>query len=305
MVDVWVIVAGCLVGFVVGLTGMGGGALMTPILVLVFGVTPLTAVSSDLVAALAMKPVGGGLHLKRGTVHRELVKWLVVGSVPSAFAGAVILDRFAGPTLAEHMKLLLGAVLLLACVAMVVRLVMTRRRETAPVDASRPVGERAPVRILPTIVVGAVGGLIVGLTSVGSGSLMIVALMLMYPGLTTAELVGTDLVQAIPLVAAAALGHLLFGSVAFGLTLALLIGGIPGVWFGAHLSSRANPAIVRPALFAVLMLSAMKLLGASDELLMAGVVAGVVAVVTAVVVARRSPAVAVEESMLLEAVVAE
>jgi hypothetical protein len=188
---------------------------------------------------------------------------------------------------------------------MAVRLVLTRRRETAPVDASRPIAERAPVRILPTIVVGAVGGLIVGLTSVGSGSLMIVALMLMYPGLTTSELVGTDLVQAIPLVAAAALGHLLFGSVALGLTLALLIGGIPGVWFGAHLSSRANPAIVRPALFAVLMLSAMKLLGASDELLMAGVVAGVVAVVTAVVVARRSPAVAAEESLLLEAVVAE
>ena len=305
MVDVWVIVAGCLVGFVVGLTGMGGGALMTPILVLVFGVTPLTAVSSDLVAALAMKPVGGGLHLKRGTVHRELVKWLVVGSVPSAFAGAVILDRFAGPSLAEHMKVLLGAVLLLACGAMVVRLVLSRRRETAPVDASRPIAERAPVRILPTIVVGAVGGLIVGLTSVGSGSLMIVALMLMYPGLTTSELVGTDLVQAIPLVAAAALGHLLFGSVALGLTLALLIGGIPGVWFGAHLSSRANPVIVRPALFAVLMLSAMKLLGASDQLLMAGVVAGIVAVVTAVVVARRSTIVAAEESMLLEAVVAE
>jgi uncharacterized membrane protein YfcA len=305
VVDVWVIVAGCLVGFVVGLTGMGGGALMTPILVLVFGVTPLTAVSSDLVAALAMKPVGGGLHLKRGTVHRELVKWLVVGSVPSAFAGAVILDRFAGPSLAEHMKVLLGAVLLLACGAMVVRLVLSRRRETAPVDASRPIAERAPVRILPTIVVGAVGGLIVGLTSVGSGSLMIVALMLMYPGLTTSELVGTDLVQAIPLVAAAALGHLLFGSVALGLTLALLIGGIPGVWFGAHLSSRANPVIVRPALFAVLMLSAMKLLGASDQLLMAGVVAGIVAVVTAVVVARRSTIVAAEESMLLEAVVAE
>ncbi len=305
VVDIWVIVAGCLVGFVVGLTGMGGGALMTPILVLVFGVTPLTAVSSDLVAALAMKPVGGGLHLKRGTVHRDLVKWLVVGSVPSAFAGAVILDRFAGPSLAEHMKVLLGVVLLLACVAMVVRTVLARRRETVAIDARLPVSERAPVRIVPTIIVGVVGGLIVGLTSVGSGSLMIVALMLMYPGLTTSELVGTDLVQAIPLVAAAALGHLLFGSVALGLTMALLVGGIPGVWFGAHLSSRANPAFVRPALFAVLMLSSLKLLGASDHVLMAGVVAGIVAVVTAVLVARRNPAVAGEEARLLEAVVAE
>ena len=165
--------------------------------------------------------------------------------------------------------------------------------------------ERAPVRILPTIIVGVVGGLIVGLTSVGSGSLMIVALMLMYPGLTTSELVGTDLVQAIPLVAAAALGHLLFGSVALGLTVALLIGGIPAVWFGAHLSSRANPAFSRPALFAVLLLSSLKLLGASNEVLMAGLIAAVVAVVTAVLVARRGPAVAAEEARLLDAVVAE
>mgnify|MGYP003348467304 CR=1 FL=1 len=105
------------------------------------------------------------------------MKWLVVGSVPCAFAGAVILDRFAGPHLADQMKIMLGVVLLLACVAMVVRLVLVRRREAAPIDASRPVGERAPVRIVPTIIVGAVGGLIVGLTSVGSGSLMIVALI--------------------------------------------------------------------------------------------------------------------------------
>ena len=87
LVDIWVVVAGLIVGFVVGLTGMGGGALMTPLLVLVFGVTPLTAVSSDLVAALVMKPVGGGLHLRRGTVHRGLVLWLALGSVPAAFAG--------------------------------------------------------------------------------------------------------------------------------------------------------------------------------------------------------------------------
>ena len=110
LVDIWVVVAGLIVGFVVGLTGMGGGALMTPLLVLVFGVTPLTAVSSDLVAALVMKPVGGGLHLRRGTVHRGLVLWLALGSVPAAFAGAVILDRFAGPQLAERMKEFPGVV---------------------------------------------------------------------------------------------------------------------------------------------------------------------------------------------------
>jgi uncharacterized membrane protein YfcA len=285
LVDIWVVIAGLIVGFVVGLTGMGGGALMTPLLVLVFGVTPLTAVSSDLVAALAMKPVGGGLHLRRGTVHRGLVLWLALGSVPSAFAGAILLDRFAGPQLAERMKVLLGAVLLVAAAAMVLRGALLRRRAVPVADPTIPIDRRVPVRRVPTVVVGVIGGLIVGLTSVGSGSLMIVALMLLYPNLTTAELVGTDLVQAIPLVGAAALGHLLFGSVEFGLTAALLVGGIPGVWFGAHLSSRANTAIVRPALVAVLLLSGAKLLGASNPVLLAGAIAGCLAVAASV--ARR------------------
>lgn len=287
LVDIWVVVAGLIVGFVVGLTGMGGGALMTPLLVLVFGVTPLTAVSSDLVAALVMKPVGGGLHLRRGTVHRGLVLWLALGSVPAAFAGAVILDRFAGPQLAERMKVLLGAVLLVAAAAMVLRAALLRRRGVVAADPTIPIERRVPVRPVPTLIVGVVGGLIVGLTSVGSGSLMIVALMLLYPNLTTAELVGTDLVQAIPLVGAAALGHLLFGSVEFGLTAALLVGGIPGVWIGAHLSSRANTAIVRPALVAVLLLSGAKLLGASNPVLLAGAIAGCLGVAASVVRGRR------------------
>lgn len=284
--DIWVVVAGLIVGFVVGLTGMGGGALMTPLLVIVFGVTPLTAVSSDLVAALAMKPVGGGLHLRRGTVHRGLVLWLALGSVPAAFAGAVILDRVAGPQLAERMKVLLGAVLLAAATAMVLRTALLRRRGVPVADPAIPLERRVPVRPVATVVVGVVGGLIVGLTSVGSGSLMIVALMLLYPNLTTAELVGTDLVQAIPLVGAAALGHLLFGSVEFGLTAALLVGGIPGVWVGAHLSSRANTAIVRPALVAVLLLSGAKLLGASNPVLLAGAIAACLGVAASVVRGR-------------------
>ena len=150
--DIWVVVAGLIVGFVVGLTGMGGGALMTPLLVLVFGVTPLTAVSSDLVAALVMKPVGGGLHLRRGTVHRGLVLWLALGSVPAAFAGAVILDRFAGPQLAERMKVLLGAVLLVAAAAMVLRAALLRRRGVVAADPTIPIERRVPVRRVPTLI---------------------------------------------------------------------------------------------------------------------------------------------------------
>lgn len=283
--DIWVAVAGAMVGFIVGLTGMGGGALMTPILVLVFGVTPLTAVSSDLLAALVMKPIGGGVHIRKGTVHKPVVRWLVIGSVPSAFLGAVILDLMAGPDFAERMKIFLGATLIVAGSAMALRAMLGRRREKNAIDSSIPMALRAQVRPIPTLCIGVFGGLIVGLTSVGSGSLMIVGLMLLYPGLTTSELVGTDLVQAIPLVGAAALGHLLFGSVEFGLTFGLLVGGIPGVWLGAHLSSKATNPFVRPALMSVLFLSGIKLLGGSNGLLLACVAISAIAVAT---ISRRA-----------------
>src|SRR3954469_23027360 len=117
--------AGVIVGFTVGLTGMGGGALMTPILVLLFGITPSTAVSSDLLASLVMKPVGGGVHLKHGTVNWRLVQWLCIGSVPSAFCGVLILKSLgSGKRLADDLKVLLGWALLVASVAMVAKAVL-------------------------------------------------------------------------------------------------------------------------------------------------------------------------------------
>ena len=251
--------AGLLVGFTVGLTGMGGGALMTPILVLLFNITPTTAVSSDLLASLVMKPIGGGVHFRRGTIDWRLVKWLCIGSVPSAFCGVLILKALgSGKRLEDDLKLLLGWALLVASVAMVCKVVLQAR-------ASR--SGRAPnllshsVKPVPTLLVGVVGGLIVGMTSVGSGSLMIVLLMLLYPHLSTRTMVGTDLVQAIPLVGAATLGHLLFGDVSFSLTGTLLLGCLPGVYIGARVSSRARDSIIRPALVFVLMASALKLLG--------------------------------------------
>lgn len=259
--DWGLVVAGLGVGFVVGLTGMGGGALMTPLLVIVFGVDPLTAVSSDLVASLVMKPFGATVHARRGTVNYSLVRWLCVGSVPCAFAGVLVLDAVGGDSVADTVKVLLGVALLVAATSMVVRQRITRRRAVRPVDG----GQHAiHVRVLPTVAVGMLGGFVVGMTSVGSGSLMIVALLLLYPTLTAAQLVGTDLLQAIPLVGAAALGHILFGDFQAGLTTALLVGAIPGVYLGARVSSRAPDRIVRPVLIAVLVLSGAKLLGASD-----------------------------------------
>jgi uncharacterized membrane protein YfcA len=260
--DVGVVLAGLLVGFVVGLTGMGGGALMTPILVLLFRINPLSAVSSDIVAAVVMKPVGGSVHLRRGTVNLSLVRWLAIGSVPAAFSGVLVLRAIGAPEFGDRLKILLGAVLLVAAGAIVAKGVLQARRgrggaATGGVHAIR-------VRPGPTVLIGVIGGLVVGMTSVGSGSVMIVLLMLLYPALVSNELVGTDLVQAIPLVLAAAIGHVLFGDLQLGLTASLLVGSVPGVYLGARISSRAPDRIIRPILVVVLMISALKLLGASN-----------------------------------------
>jgi uncharacterized protein len=261
-VDPYVAAAGLLVGFTVGLTGMGGGALMTPLLVLVFKVQPLAAVSSDLVAAVIMKPVGGGVHLRRGTVNFALVRWLMVGSVPAAFAGVLVLRQLGdGAVVQGRIKQVLGVALLLAASSIAAKaLLQARRAALGTASAVRAF----QLRPLPTVVIGVVGGLVVGMTSVGSGSLLIVMLLVLYPMLRSSELVGTDLVQAIPLVASAAAGHLLFGDFQVGLTASLLVGSIPGVYLGARLSSRANDAVIRPALVLVLVASGLKLLGVDN-----------------------------------------
>src|SRR5213080_281127 len=243
--DLYVALAGLIVGFTVGLTGMGGGALMTPILVFLFRVQPLAAVSSDLVAAVIMRPIGAGVHIKRGTVNWELVRWLAIGSVPSAFVGVFVLKLLGTNEQIEvRLKILLGVTLLVAAGAMVVKGVLQMRRDRrreAEREAGRP-GDAGPFRIrpVPTLVIGTVGGLIVGMTSVGSGSLIIVALILVYPMLSMRQLVGTDLVQAIPLVTSAALAHILFGDFQLALTVSVLVGSLPGVYLGARVSSRTS-----------------------------------------------------------------
>ncbi len=209
-----------------------------------------------------MKPVGSAVHLRRGSVHRSLVGWL------AARFGARRLRRRARScapwaTAAEvqsTLKHVLGGALLLAVGGIALQAWVRRG------DAAGAPGREAhpPVRVGADDRRRGARRLMVGLTSVGSGSLMIVALMLLYPSLETRTLVGTDLVQAIPLVGSAALGHLLFGNVEFGLAGALLLGALPGVYLGARISSRAASPLVRPALVVLLILSASKLLGADN-----------------------------------------
>ncbi len=240
---------------------------MTPVLVLLFGIDPLTAVSSDIVASMVMKPVGGAVHWRRGTVHRHLVLWLMLGSIPAAFLGVVLLRKLgAGAGLQYFIKHALGVALLVVATGLLVRPLLQRKLKNS--DSVAPL----TVRPLPTLLIGILGGLVVGVTSVGSGSLMIIMLLLLYPRIRLSELVGTDLVQAIPLVASAALGHLLFGQFHVGLTASILLGSIPGVFLGAQFSSRAGDHIIRPSLVVVLLTSALKLLGVGTPVV--GVVAG-------------------------------
>ncbi|HET8583607.1 MAG TPA: sulfite exporter TauE/SafE family protein [Jatrophihabitans sp.] len=265
------------IGIVVGLTGMGGGALMTPVLVLFFGVPPLAAVSSDLVASAVMRPVGAAVHLRNGTVRMDLVRWLCIGSVPAAFAGVLVARALGhGSGVENVIQKALGAALVIAAAGLFVRAYLRLAERARNRDGSRPADPVGPpslvLRQVPTLLVGVIGGLIVGMTSVGSGSLIIIALMLLYPTLRASELVGTDLVQAVPLIASAAIGHLIFGDLQLNITGALLLGSIPGAFIGAQLSVRLSGALIRRALAFVLLASALKLFGASTPI--TGVVLG-------------------------------
>ena len=277
-IDLYKSLAGVIVGFVIGLTGMGGGALMTPMLVIFFGINPAAAVSSDVVTSLILKPFGGGIHMRRGTVNWRLVKFLMCTSIPTAFLGAYLLDKVIAKDNGDNIKHILGWVLLVAGSAIIAKMILTRKR--AGSNGEMMAAEL--VRPIPTMIIGAIGGLVVGLTSVGSGSLIIVMLMLLYPKLSSKEMVGTDLVQAIPLVGAAALGHYFFGDPKLDLILSVLIGAIPAVMVGAHFSSKASDTYIRPILFSVLVISALKLLEPKKNAFN-GLVLTLAAVATAVI----------------------
>jgi hypothetical protein len=240
------------------LTGAGGGALMTPMLILLFGVTPSKAISSDLVAAVVMRPFGAAVHLRKGTVNKRLVGWMVLGSVPMAFLGAYLLHLLGNSKGAEeNIEMGLGASLLLGAAAMVLRYGLDRRGGGQRTAAISDVDVH-PAR---TVAIGMIGGLIVGMTSVGSGSLMIILLLFLNPMIGANQLVGTDLSQAVPLTLAAALGALAFGHVDFGVTTSLIIGSVPAVLVGSLLSSSAPDRYVRPAITFVIFASGLKYIG--------------------------------------------
>ncbi len=284
-IDFALSLGGLVAGLMVGLTGMGGAALVTPMLVLLFGVSPAAAVSSDVVASAIMKPVGSLVHIRAHTVHWGLVGWLSAGSIPGVLLGTVIFARVLNTDEAsETIRTWIGYVLLIALAAMLAKIWVGRR--ASDLRAERvPLGTEMPVRTLPTLLLGLVVGILVGMTSVGSGSLVVTTLLLLYPLLRPSILVGTDLTQAVPMLIAGAIAHAGFGDISIAIVISLLIGQIPGVWIGARMSSRYDGHALRWLLMVVLAATALKLLGASS--LIAGMIALVGVIIVTVLYVRE------------------
>lgn len=266
-IDLYLVLGSAVVGLLVGMTGVGGGALMTPMLVLLFGISPTAAITSDLVAALFMKPAGVLVHWHRKTIHTGLVRYLCYGSLPAAFLGTYVMHLMGQSALAEHrLQIFLGSALIIGALAMLGRTLLPTPKASESAIA---------VRKGATIAIGAVGGFMVGLTSVGAGSLILVLLLAVYPSLRNNQLVGTDLAQSVPLTVSATLGTLLFSHVNFSLTTSIIIGSVPMVIVGSLLSSRANGVVLRRIITATVLLSGLKYVGTPVGAL------GVVAVVLA------------------------
>ncbi len=257
-IDPYIVLGGAIVGLLVGMTGAGGGALMTPMLILLFGVAPTAAISSDLVASVVMRPIGASVHLRARTVHRRLVILMASGSVPAAVLGSYLLSRLGhARSDVREIELILGLALLAGSAAMVVRYALDRR---AGGERDEQLHELTP-RPFVTVLIGILGGLMVGMTSVGAGSLMVVLLLFIYPSISAKQLVGTDLTQAVPLTLAAAIGSLLFGHVEFGLTGSLILGSVPAVFLGSLLSSSVPDRYIRPVIAFVILASGLKYVG--------------------------------------------
>jgi uncharacterized membrane protein YfcA len=256
-VDFALIAFGLGVGVLVGMTGIGGGSLMTPMLILVFGVTPVTAIGTDLAYAAVTKTVGGYKHWRQRTVDLKLSSWMAVGSVPAAVVGVWVLDRledWANRDFDDLLLTILACALLLTGAATLVRAFLKsmqeRERDTIPMERRHKVA---------AVVLGAAVGFVLGVTSAGSGALIAVGLILLFR-LSPQRVVGTDVFHAAILLWAAGLAHVFAGNVDFGMVGTILLGSVPGVWMGSHWSVRVEPAVLRTTLAVVLLGAGLALL---------------------------------------------
>ncbi len=247
--------AGLLVGLLVGLTGVGGGSLMTPLLILMFGVHPVTAVGTDLLQAAATKSVGTLVHGMSGTVEWRITGLLACGSVPATALTILALSFGVEPATSHLVSFLLGGAVILTALALLFRSMLLR------FSAGHMAGAEMRHAAQLTIVSGVVLGVLVTLTSVGAGALGVVALAFLYPNLPTARIVAADIAHAVPLTLFAGLGHWWLGSIDWHLLEALLMGSIPGIVIGSIIAARVPEMVLRPVLAAVLLLVGGRLLG--------------------------------------------
>jgi uncharacterized protein len=248
--------AGLFVGVLVGLTGVGGGSLMTPLLVLLFGIEVPKAVGTDLLYAAMTKSVGSMVHGWRSTVDWKIVRRLASGSVPAAICTLLVLHNMGTPTAAatKLITTILGAMLILTSVAV---LYQTRVVAFAIHKLGAQFSKDRPV---PTIILGTLLGVLVSISSVGAGAIGVTALLILYPHLPVARIVGSDIAHAVPLTLVAGIGHWYLGNVDFHLLFSLLAGSIPGIIIGSYVGSGASDRILRPILAVVLVVVGGKLL---------------------------------------------
>src|SRR4249919_3720720 len=248
--DPAIVLFGFGIGVLVGMTGMGGGSLMTPLLILIFNTQPTTAIGTDIFYSAITKTVGGWRHLKMKTVNLELVRWLAYGSVPAAIAGVALVSQLEKHVSEDKLDSLvyavLGGTLLMVGIITLARALILRKlideRDRFEVEKRHKVA---------AIVIGATTGFVIGITSAGSGTVIAILLIAVYR-LAPKRVVGTDVFHAAILLWAAGLAHWVGGNVDFGLAANIMIGSVPGVVIGAALSDRAPQGFIRTALGPVL-----------------------------------------------------
>ncbi len=285
--DPAIVLFGLGVGVLVGATGMGGGSLMTPLLILVFGIKPVVAVGTDLAYAAVTKTVGGYRHLVKGKVHRRMAFWLAVGSCPGALLGVYVLEALRdvyGDGFDDLLLVLIAAALLLTGLVILLRTLIV-----ADPDERESLKMRTKDKVA-AVVLGFTIGVVLGVTSAGSGTLIAVGLIVWFR-LNPHLVVGTDVVHAAVLLWVAALAHLVSGNIDWGLAGNILIGSVPGVWIGTSLSTKLPGNVLRPALAIVLVASGMALLSKAGLAVPVAVLAGIPVVLALVTfLVQRRPA---------------
>ncbi len=274
--------AGLLVGLLVGMTGMGGGSLMTPMLVLLFGFKPTVAIGTDIVHGAIFKSFGAVRHRQLGTVNLPLTLWMLLGSAPLSLVGVVVatwLKHTYGDGWESAAKQVLGVTLLVCGIGFLLKAILHKRVPASEFRLVRSDKAKA-------VTIGVIGGFVVGLTSVGSGTFFGLTMMLLFP-LSAAQIVGTDIVHAAALLWVAGFGHIVAGNVDFAATGWLLVGSIPGVLIGSHYTVRAGERFLRVALALVLFLSGVKLIDFPGASWVVAAVAGLALAAAVVTVVRR------------------